>query len=50
MSKNWKMDDMHDKFLIEVSKKYRMKPEDLLMEQVRALYTNSNGGRRKVVR
>ena len=47
MSKNWKMDETHDGFLVELAKKWRMKPEELLMEQVRELYANSNGGRRR---
>ena len=43
--KNYKVDDVHDKLLKEMSSKWRMKSEDLLEELIREAYSNSKGGR-----
>lgn len=42
---NYKVDDIHDKLLKEMSSKWRMKEIDLLHEFIRENYNNSRGGR-----
>ena len=45
MSKRYELDDLTDLMLSDLSKKWRMKAEDILKEQVRESYINSNGGK-----